>query len=176
MTFSLIKTPRLIIRQLRPDDSIGLLAYMSDPEVTAFLPEGPFSEAEAREFIEKNAGERAEAHAVILTAENRLIGHMVFHPWFAPLTYEIGWVFNRQYHGQGYATEAAFSLLEHGFEELKLHRVIATCQPENVASYRVMEKIGMRKEGLFRKCIFRGDGVWWDELFYAVLEDEWQLA
>jgi ribosomal-protein-alanine N-acetyltransferase len=65
------------------------------------------------------------------------------------------------------------ALLDYGFTVLQLHRVIATCQPENPPSYRVMEKIGMRREGLFQKCIYRGDDQWWDECFYAILEDEW---
>ena len=102
-----------------------------------------------------------------------MIGHLVFHPWFAPRTYEIGWLLGKAYHGHGYATEAAAAMLKYGFEDLLLHRVIATCQPENVPSYRVMEKIGMRKEGWFRKCIYRDDQTWWDEYFYALLEEEW---
>jgi RimJ/RimL family protein N-acetyltransferase len=98
---------------------------------------------------------------------------MPFHPWFAPQTYEIGWALHRTYHGKGYASEAASALLRYGFEELRLHRIIATCQPENIASWRVMEKIGLRREGFFQKCIYRDDGTWWDEYFYALLEEEW---
>ena len=65
------------------------------------------------------------------------------------------------------------ALLKHGFESLHLHRIIATCQPENAPSYRVMEKLGMRREGHFRQCFYRGEDHWWDEYFYAILEDEW---
>ena len=110
---------------------------------------------------------------MVLKETGQLIGHMVFHPWFAPRTYEIGWVFHPGWHGRGYATEAARALLDYGFRELGLHRIIATCQPENPASYRVMEKIGMRREGHFRKCIYRGGETWWDEYFYAILAEEW---
>jgi len=67
----------------------------------------------------------------------------------------MGWVFHRAYHGHGYATEAAGALLQYSFAALHLHRIIATCQPENVASWRVMEKLGMRREAHFRKCIKR---------------------
>jgi RimJ/RimL family protein N-acetyltransferase len=98
---------------------------------------------------------------------------MVFHPWFAPRTYEIGWVIHPDYQRRGYASEAAAALLRYGFEEMALHRIIATCQPENPASYGVMEKIGMRREGHFRQCIHRGGDLWWDEYFYALLADEW---
>ena len=168
-----IETQRLLIRHFRPDDWKAVYEYMSDLEVTAYLPEGYFTEAQTRDFLARNADKHAEAFAVTLKGEKALIGHMLFHPWFAPQTYEIGWVFNKRYHRQGYATEAADVLLEHGFETLRLHRVIATCQPENVPSYRVMEKLGMKREGHFRKCIYRGEDHWWDEYFYALLAEEW---
>jgi RimJ/RimL family protein N-acetyltransferase len=109
-----------------------------------YIPEGPFTPELAKAFVAENSGEQARFFAVLLKAADLLIGHMEFHPWFAPQTYEIGWVFDRAYHGRGYATEAAVALLRHGFEALDLHRIIATCQPENVASRRVMEKLGMR--------------------------------
>jgi RimJ/RimL family protein N-acetyltransferase len=81
------------------------------------------------------AGEAAdEAHvAVVLKAEGRLIGHMPFQPWFAPRIWEIGWVFDPPLpwpglrHGGGHATAPP------RVRELGLHRIVATCQPENVA-------------------------------------------
>jgi ribosomal-protein-alanine N-acetyltransferase len=169
-----IKTQRLTIRRFRAGDLTELYAYTSDPEVMAFIPEGQFTVAQAREFIAKNSSEQAQAFAVILEEEGRLVGHMLFHPWFAPQTYEIGWVYHSAYHGKGYATEAARALLEYAFEELELHRVIATCQPENVPSDRVMVKLGMRREGHFRRCIYRGGDDWWDEYFYAMLDEDWR--
>lgn len=54
-------------------------------------------------------------------------------------------MFNPKYQNRGYASEAARAILEYGFKEMNLHRIIATCQPENIPSYRVMEKIGMRR-------------------------------
>jgi len=168
-----IETHRLIIRQFEPDDWAGMYEYASDPQVMAYIPEGQFTQAQARAFVAKNVGEHAKEFAVMLKDEGKLIGHMVFHPWFAPRTHEIGWVFHRAHQGKGHATEAALALLDYGFRVLKLHRVIATCQPENPASYRVMIKIGMRREGHFQECIYRGDDQWWDEYFYAVLEKDW---
>jgi hypothetical protein len=84
---------------------------------------------------------------------------MIFHHWFAPRTYEIGWVLARQFHRPGYATEAARALIDHGFRTLALHRIIATYQPENPPSWRGMEKLGMRREGHFIECIHRGGDV-----------------
>lgn len=81
-------------------------------------------------------------------------------------------MFNPEYYNKGYASEAASAILKYGFEDLKLHRIVATCQPENIPSYRVMEKIGMRREGYFKKCIPYGE-QWWDEYCYVILEEEW---
>jgi [ribosomal protein S5]-alanine N-acetyltransferase len=68
--------------------------------------------------------------------------------------------------GQGYASEAAAAILHFAFASLGLHRVQATCRPENVASARVLEKIGMVEEGLLRDHI-RIRGRWHDSLLYA---------
>jgi len=177
MPIAHIETQRLCIRAFQRDDWQAVCDYTSaDPAVMMYIPEGPFTSEQAKAFVEENMGEKARAFAVLLKSDDMLVGHMVFHPWFAPQTYEIGWTFNRAYHGQGYATEAAMALLQYGFEALHLHRIIATCQPENVASWRVMEKLGMRREAHFRKCIRRPDNRWWDEYFYALLEEEWFKA
>jgi len=169
-----IRTNRLLIRNFVKDDWQAVLRYSSDAQVMKYMPAGVFSEQDAMEFVARQSGIHAENYAVTLNEGNGLIGHMVFHKWFGEHTYEIGWVFNRDYHNKGYATEAAQALLKYGFEELNLHRIIATCQPENPASYRVMEKCGMRREAEFKKCIQKGNG-WWDEYFYAILEEEWNI-
>jgi [ribosomal protein S5]-alanine N-acetyltransferase len=168
-----LKTERLTVRDFEEKDWDSVYEYTSNPTVMTYIPEGVFTEVQAKEFVTKNIGEQAKHFPVILNDEDKLIGHIVFHKYFGDHTYEIGWVFNPQYYGKGYASEAAKAVLGYAFEELHLHRVVATCQPENIGSYRIMEKIGMRKEGYFKKCIPAGDG-WWDEYFYAVLKEEWQ--
>jgi len=169
-----IDTPRLLIRQFERDDWSAVHAYAADAAVMVYLlPGGPLTEQQAREFVATNAGEHAMAFAAVLKAERRLIDHLPFHPWFAPHTNEVGWVHHPGYSGRGLATEAARALLWHGFETLRLHRIIATAQPENVASCRVMAKLNMRQEGLFRKGIFRDESTLWDECFYAMLAEEW---
>jgi RimJ/RimL family protein N-acetyltransferase len=164
---------------LRPiviDDWQAIHRYMSDPSVTAWLPEGRLDEAGAKAFAQINAGEIPKALAMLLAGTGELVGHMVFHPWVVPRTCEIGWVLGARHQRQGYATEAARSLLAYAFEALGCHRVIATCQPQNVASWRVMEKLGMRREGHFRACIHRPPDGWWDEYFYALLAEEYFAA
>ena len=136
-----------------------------------YIPGGAMSEEQTRAFVSES-GENA-ATGVVLREEDRLIGHLTFHPWYSPRIYEIGWVFHPRYHGQGYATEAAEAMLRHGFETRGVHRVIATCQPENVASWRVMEKLGMLREAHFRKCFAVDESTWLDEYLYALLEEDW---
>lgn len=176
MNFESLETQRFALRRFQPQDWQMVYEYMSSPAVTAYLPDGQFSQDQARELVSEGSSDYEESIAVMLKEENALVGHMMFHPWFAPHTYEIGWVFHTRYHNRGFATEAAFALLKYGFETLKLHRIIATCQPENIASVRVMEKLGMRREGHFQKCLHLSGERWWDEYFHAMLEEEWFAA
>ena len=85
---------------------------------------------------------------------------------------EVGWVFDARYWGQGYATEAARALMDWSFRTLELHRITAVCDARNVPSYRLMERLGMRREAHHVKSYF-SKGEWTDDLVYAVLKDEW---
>ncbi|GIO27389.1 GNAT family N-acetyltransferase [Ornithinibacillus bavariensis] len=167
-----IITERLIIRNFTQDDWQSVYEYTSDSNVMKYLPEDVFSVEDAKKFVMDNSGENAKYFPVLLKEDQNLIGHIVFHKYFGDHTYEIGWVFNPKYYNKGYASEAAHAILKYGFETMGLHRIIATCQPENTPSYRVMEKIGMRREGFFKKCIPQGN-EWWDEYYYAILDEEW---
>lgn len=167
-----ITTDRLIILKFINTDWKSVHHYTSNRNVMKYMPEGVISEEDTKKFVIENAGENAKNFPVVLRKEQKLIGHIVFHRYFGNHTYEIGWVFNPNYYNNGYATEAAYSVLNYGFETLNLHRIIATCQPENIPSWKVMEKIGMRKEGYFKKCIPNGN-EWWDEYYYAILHKEW---
>ncbi|HEY1425219.1 MAG TPA: GNAT family N-acetyltransferase [Caulobacteraceae bacterium] len=169
---TLLETERLSLRRITASDAPAIHAYMSDPEVTRWLIPGLLDEAGARAFAEKNAGRRPRNLAVIERASGEFVGHMAFHPWFVRATHEVGWAIGRPHQGRGYATEAARALLRHAFEVLGCHRVIATCQPQNPASWRVMEKLGMRREAHFRQVIPRDAGEWWDEYVYALLAEE----
>jgi RimJ/RimL family protein N-acetyltransferase len=171
--FTRLETPRLTLRRFAASDGPAIHRYMGDPVVTRWLPEGRLDKAGAQGFADRNAGRRPTAIAVVERASGELVGHMDFHPWFVRATHEIGWAIGRPHQGRGYATEAACALMAYAFETLRCHRLIATCQPQNVASWRVMEKLGMRREADFRQCLPRDTGEWWDEYLYALLAEEY---
>jgi len=88
---------------------------------------------------------------------------------------EIWYLVRPDHWGRGLATRAAGQLIDFGFRELCLHRIWACCLPENPASAKVLEKVGMRREGLRRENL-KIHGVWKDSVLYAVLADEWQTG
>lgn len=168
----LLESNRLQIRKFIQEDVNAVHTYTSSPLVMKYIPEGVMTLEETNNFVLENRGDGAEKYAVILKEDHQLIGHIAFFKYFGDHTYEIGWVFNPDYYNRGFATEAARTILNYGFSELKLHRIIATCQPENIPSHRIMEKIGMRREGHLKKCIPHGN-EWWDVYYYAILAEEW---
>ena len=182
-----IETERLILRPVAVGDWRAIHRYASLPEVVRYLPHEPFTEEDASAFAlrwseqarqsELAGPQRGDEWPEMLVAHHKadgqIIGHIPFER-FSPKyrTREIGWVFDPAYQGQGYATEAARAVLDLAFGRLGLHRVVATCDPRNRASYRVMERLGMRREGHHLKDVqIRGE--WSDEYFYAILEEEW---
>ena len=86
---------------------------------------------------------------------------------------DMGYCLRKDAWGRGYATEAAEAVLAFGFDVLNNHRIVATCDTENLASARVLEKLGMRREAHFREDA-RLRGRWRDSYLYAVLEQEWR--
>lgn len=85
----------------------------------------------------------------------------------------IGWTLGKAFEGNGYATEAATALLDHLFSVGEFHRVCAKTSPDNEKPWRLMERLGMRREAHFIKNCFH-DGVWVDECLYAILAEEWR--
>ena len=85
---------------------------------------------------------------------------------------DFGYVLSKVFWRQGFGQEVAHELLRIGFEELKLHRIWATCAPGNFASAAFLEKIGLIKEGYLRQNIFH-NGRWRDSLLFAILRTEW---
>ena len=84
----------------------------------------------------------------------------------------IGYCYNRKYWGDGYATEVAIVIIGFGFKHLNLHRIFATCDPNNIGSVKVLEKIGMSREGGLRDHKYQRE-EWRDSFLYSILEQEY---
>jgi len=175
-----LETERLYLREFEESDWEAVHQYGSDPEVVKFLAWGPNTKEDSRNFIRRAIGyEQQEPRkdyvlAVVLKAKGTLIGGCGIH-LSKPNSREggISYCLNRHFWGRGYATEAARALLAFGFQEMGLHRIFATCDVENLASARVLEKVGMKREGCLREHIWT-KGRWRDSFLYAILEHQWQ--
>ena len=177
-----IRTERLLLRPHFREDADAFYDYMSDAEVLRFEPYPPLDRAESEEELNKRIAD-PDFIAVCLPPDDdhpwgTLIGHIFFSPC-AFSSWEIGWVFDRAHWKRGYAAEAAAAVIDAAFRAGLAHRVIAMCNPENTASERLMQRLGMRKEGLLvRNLYFRtdenGQPLWQDTAMYAILCEEWQ--
>ena len=89
---------------------------------------------------------------------------------------DIGWVLAPAHQGQGFGTEAVTALLEICFDQLGLRRVTAACFSDNVPSWQLMERLGMRRESHTVRDSLHRDRGWLDGYGYALLADEWALT
>lgn len=168
-----ITTDRLLLRPFRASDFEAVHAYAGDPAVVRFMDWGPNTMAETRAYVDRVLAPPAGQYpfAVVRTADGMLLGGAELQ--MASVEHrraDIGYVLSRDAWGNGYATEAAAALLRFGFDRLGLHKLSATCDPENAGSARVLEKIGMHREGLLR-AHFLIRGEWRDRLLWAALRD-----
>lgn len=175
-----LETARLNLRPFTPDDVVATHAIHSRSDVVRYLYWDIRSEDDVREMVERrmnNVRIEKENDSLVLAVERRdtgeLIGDVVLH-WNneAHQQGEVGYVFHPGHHGQGFAREASAEMLRLGFEELKLHRIIARCDARNSASAALMKRLGMRHEATFVENEFV-KGEWCDEAVYAVLRSEW---
>ena len=175
-------TERLLLREFVPSDWRAFLDA-SGPEEVRRMHEQPYGEEDARqrvaEYVEHQRAEPRMRYelAVVVKATDRLIGYcdlVLRSPLESRMAYS-GFRYNRESWGQGYGTEALGAILSLGFGQLGLHRVSLMCDPENVGSWRVMEKNGLRREGHgIQDCW--ADGAWFDTYYYAILREEWEAG
>jgi len=159
-----VETPRLILRAYVLDDFPHVAATWADERVVRYISGGrPFTEEETWARFLRNIALWPMLGYGYWAATERSTGRYLGDVGFADFKREIepslkgvpeiGWVLSSSAHGRGYATEAARALLAFGFDTLGLHRVYTCCDAENLASARVMEKIGMQREGLLRRGV-----------------------
>lgn len=175
-----LTTPRLLLREFVEEDWRAIHEYARDPEVVRLMVWGPNTEDQTRAFVKEVLATQEQSPRTKwelgMILEGRFIG--AARLWLGDAgkrDADLGYVVNRAFWGKGYATEASRALLKFGFEERKLHRIWATCDAENAASARVLEKAGMRREGHLRENLLV-KGRWRDTLVYAMLDREWSAT
>lgn len=177
-----LRGERITVRDFELGDADAVHAYVSDPLVTRHITFDPNDLESSRAFVKGAIAMATETPrsafqmGIVRCDTKELIGHCglrVSSPYHR--RGEIDYVLRRDQWGNGFATEAARLLLRFGFTELHLHRIEATCSPDNPASTRVLAKVGMKVEGRLRDHIWNR-GAWRDSLLFAVLEPDWRTA
>jgi RimJ/RimL family protein N-acetyltransferase len=176
------KTERLYIRTVCIEDKDSMFRYRSDADTNKYLSLVPQSVEDIATFISKtsfdiNVPGTWFQFVIIEQASNILIGDVGIHFLDTDSEnrqVEIGYTLDKDFRGKGYATEALKTIIDYLINSLNKHRIVASIDPVNTASIKLIERLGFRKEGHFIESIFF-HGKWVDDLVYAVLAKEWKL-
>ena len=164
-----LQTQRLILRRYRETDLNDLYEYLSDAQVVKFEPYKPMSMDEVRENLAWRIS-TDEMIAIVCAAGGKMIGNVYLGKRdFDSL--EIGYVLNRRFWGMGYAAEACGALISLAFQQ-GAHRIYAECDPENSASWRLLERLGFRREGHLQQNV----SFWTDKLGTPIWKDTYVYA
>ena len=179
----LIETPRLLLRAVRPGDADDLFAYARDPEISRFTTWNAYgSVADAHRFLrivlDQYRTGKIGLWGIEHRATQRFIGTIGLTGEgeagaFVHGRAELAYALSREFWNQGLITEAAHAIVDFGFTSWDLNRIEARCLVPNLASARVMEKIGMKFEGILRQHIYV-KGAFHDLKIYAILKNDWE--
>lgn len=171
-----LRTARLLLRPFELTDVDDVWAYASDPEVARYRPlPDPYTRNDAAEFVDRQMRtDWSISPEFAVVYGRRVIGGISLHVNPEHETAELGYLLGKRWWGRGLATEAARAVVDWGFPNFKLHKVYARAHVDNKPSWRVMERLGMTREGVLRShWKMREEHV--DLVYYGVLRDEWNL-
>ena len=181
MQYIELESERLYFRKFREEDFPVVFDWLSNLENMKYRSSEPKNEEEARKYLNwaMQCAEQEECvnfrYAVVLKDTEELIGSCEL-AFTNKDPAELAWELHRKYWRKGYGTEIGRTLLKLGFQTLGLRRIVADCNTLNRGSYKIMEKIGMRREAHYVKS-YRGNSAlnhaWCDKYAYAILRDEW---
>jgi RimJ/RimL family protein N-acetyltransferase len=179
VAFRDLESSRLSLRRLGHADLSAFLAYRNDPEVAQYQSWESVSEQEAEALFLEQAtlqpglpGQWFQ-FAIELKETARLIGDCALKVSERDARQaEIGFTLSTDHQGQGFALEAVSCMLDFAFIRLGLHRVVAVTDCRNAQAVRLLERLGLRREGHFLQNVWF-KGAWGDEYLYAVLKQEW---
>ncbi|MCM3576361.1 GNAT family N-acetyltransferase [Mesobacillus subterraneus] len=173
-----LSTERLLLRKFNESDAGDMFEYASEPDVSKFVPwETHRTIEDTNEFLNYILTQYKEAKiapwAIELKQANKVIGTIDFVAW-SPIhsRAEIGFILSKGHWGNGIILEAAAKVIQFGFENMKLNRIEAPCMIENIQSQRVLQKLGMRLEGISREKFFI-KGKYRDMALYSILKSEY---
>lgn len=169
-----IRTGRLLLRPFRESDYDDLFEFLFQLKDDEFEGYPGITYENGREHMQYRIGSE-EFYAVELAESGKVIGNI----YYGNRDYEakeVGYIINRDYQRRGYAAEALSAVVSDAFRE-GVHRVYAECDPRNTASWKLLEKIGLKREAYFRQNIcFRrdteGNPVWKDTCVYAIIKGD----
>lgn len=180
MTDAVLTTERLALRPVVPEDAPEVQSLADDPDVAAntLTVPHPYHLQDAEDWIRSHREEQGRGEALVraitLRESGAMVGAIGLHIDGKNRVAELGYWLGEGHRGKGYATEAGRAMLDHAFRVLELERVYASHFPGNPASGRVLEKLGMRREGHLRGHV-RKDDRQEDLVVYGVLRKEWAL-
>ncbi|MFL6062869.1 MAG: GNAT family N-acetyltransferase [Marmoricola sp.] len=178
------RTERLTLRMLVDDDVEPLWRIRSRPDVAQWMTERSL---DLEKFTEGMREPFRIAATIVVEHEGVVVGDLMLRvedSWAQTevkeqavgTKAEIGWCFDPAVQGRGLATEAVRELLRIAFEGVGLHRVVAICFAANTPSWKLMERVGMRREGYTVKDALHRSGEWMDGMEYALLAEEWAAS
>lgn len=165
----ILETERTILREFTLDDLDDLHEILGDKAVMEYM-EPPYCKEKTLEFLKDFCIERKGAVACVHKDKNKMIGYILFNE-SEPEVYEMGWLFDKKYWRAGYAYEACSALVDYAFVELSAHKIFAETI-DAVKSVGLMEKMGMKLEGIQREQIRDNKGNWADLYFYGVMKKD----
>lgn len=168
------ETERLILRRYIREDLQDLFEYLSDIEVVKYEPYKALTFDETKENLEWRIG-TDEMIAIELKDSSKMIGNVYMGKReFDSL--EIGYVFNRNYWGHGYAAESCKALIQQAFSN-GIHRIYAECDPHNKRSWKLLETLGFQREAHFKRNVYfwkdeNKKPIWKDTYVYVMLNSD----
>lgn len=177
LPFPVLETKRLILRNLKETDAEDIFIMRSDPEVMRYIPRPiAVTSADALALIQLVHEFIAKEEKINWAIESKESGQVIGMIGFVNLKREhfraeIGYSLMRSWHRKGVMTEALLRVLQHGFEGFNLHSIEAITDAENVASGKLLESVGFRKEAYFKED-FLFNGKYRDSIHYGMLRSE----
>ena len=182
----MIETKRLILRPFVETDAEDVFEYLEEPMVNCFACMKVKSLEEAKCAVQERSKNTEFYFAIVLKENGKVIGEIDAMPESpAPDesnavldTFSPCWMLNKEYHGMGYAYEAAAAFFDYLFSEKGARRIYAYTEDYNISSQKLCEKLGMRREGMFMEFVSfindeKGNPIYENTIQYAILKKEW---